>query len=158
MFWFPFGWLDVAADTNELIVHVIPVVGGVDVRLCVLDKFLHCLMMAWMMIFSSCLWIRWRALFFSRLGMLWYMLVQVERVSHWLLGGGGGGGLQLLTAASAVKMCVRWSLCGLGSQCPIINFQISGRFFKVTWTRNWWKEYCLVTLWIFMQLQQGGED
>ena len=32
---FPFGCLDIAADTQELIVHVVPVVGSVDVQLCI---------------------------------------------------------------------------------------------------------------------------
>ena len=30
---FPFGCLDITADTDKLIVHVVPVMGGVDVRL-----------------------------------------------------------------------------------------------------------------------------
>ena len=30
---FPFGCLDVIADTHELFVHVVPVVGGIDVKL-----------------------------------------------------------------------------------------------------------------------------
>ena len=31
--WFPFGCLDVAADTHKLFAHVAPVVGDIDVRL-----------------------------------------------------------------------------------------------------------------------------